>query len=147
MADRGAKISSWLSATFDCDPDHVTQFARALDLHWDKKSSDSARISIPLVEARARRLLLLLNEPIYRLEGGASPGRFPDMDFYVGKLEELDLDKDWVRDLWTTLLDPGIKLRNLAAHGFLFDFAHPMPQFPAPRGLFLCDADRAKGRT
>lgn len=117
------EISSWLGVTFGCDPDHATQFARALDLHWDGRSSDSARISIPLVEAGARRLLLLLNEPIYRLERGASPGRFPAMDFYVDKLEELDLDKDWVRALRTTLLDPGMNLRNMAAHGFKFDFA------------------------
>lgn len=117
------EISSWLSVTFGCDPDHATQFARALDLHWEGRSSDSARISIPLIEAGARRLLLLLNEPIYRVERRASPGRFPAMDFYLDKLEELDLDKDWVRGLRTTLLDPGMNLRNMAAHGFKFDFA------------------------
>lgn len=117
------EISSWLSATFGCDPNHATHFARALHLHWDGRSSDSARISLPLIEAGARRLLLLLNEPIYRLERGASPGRFPAMDFYVEKLEELDLDIDWVRAIRTTLLDPGMNLRNMAAHGFKFDFA------------------------
>jgi len=116
-------VASWAAATFGCDPEYAQQFAHALHLHWAGAPSDSARVSIPLVEAGARRLLLLLNEPIYRLERGASPGRFPAMDFYIEKLAELDLDQDWVRALRTTLLDPGMNLRNMAAHGFKFDFA------------------------
>ncbi|GAA2926214.1 hypothetical protein GCM10010458_05170 [Microbacterium luteolum] len=118
-----SEIGSWLSVTFNCDPGHAFLFARALHLHWRGEPSDSARIAIPLIEAGARRLLLLLGEPLYRIERGASPGRFPAMDFYLDKLEELDLDVDWVRAVRTTLLDPGMNLRNMAAHGFKFEFA------------------------
>lgn len=118
-----SEITSWLCVTFGCDPAHASQFARALHLYWREEPSDSARIAIPLIEAGARRLLLLLDEPIYRLERGASPGRFPAMDFYVDKLEGLNLDVDWARAIRTTLLDPGMNLRNMWAHGFKFDFA------------------------
>lgn len=118
-----SEIASWLCVTFGCDPVHASQFAHALHLQWRGEPSDSARLAIPLIEAGARRLLLLLDEPIYRLERGASPGRFPAMDVYVDKLEGLNLDVDWVRALRTTLLDPGMNLRNMAAHGFKFDFA------------------------
>lgn len=116
------EITSWMSATFGCDHEHARQFAHALHLHWEESASDSARVSIPLVEAGARRLLLLLNEPIYRLERGSSPGRFPAMDFYIDKLEELELDPDWASALRTALLSPGANARNMAAHGFKFDF-------------------------
>ncbi len=117
------EIASWVSVTFGCDLDYAYQFAHTLHLHWVGAFSDSARVAIALVEAGARRLLLLLDEPIYRVERGTSPGRFPAMDFYVDKLEELELDADWVRALRTTLLDPGMNLRNMAAHGFKFEFA------------------------
>ncbi|WP_290218142.1 hypothetical protein [Corynebacterium atrinae] len=117
-----SEIASWMCATFGGDPTHASQFAHSLHLHWRGEPSDSARLAIPLIEAGARRLLLLLDEPIYRLERGASPGRFPAMDFYVDKLEGLNLDVDWVRALRTTLLNPGMNLRNMSAHGFKFNF-------------------------
>jgi hypothetical protein len=117
------EIASWLSATFGCDDGRARYFAHSLHLFWNGESSDSARIAIPLIESAARGLLLLLDEPLYRLERGASPGRFPAMDYYVDKLEALGMDIDWIRALRTTLLDPGMNLRNMAAHGFKFEFA------------------------
>lgn len=118
-----ADIAAWLSGTFGCDGPRAAQFARSLHLFWEGASSDSARIAIPLIESAARGLLLLLDEPLYRQERGASPGRFPAMDFYVDKLQALGMDIDWIRALRTTLLDPGMNTRNMAAHGFKFDFA------------------------
>lgn len=116
-------IATRLAARYGADRELTIEFAAALQLFWAEKYSDSARILLPLIEAGARGLLLRLDEAIYRTERGNSPGRFPAMDFYIEKLEELDLDPDWVRAVKVALLSPGSNARNLAAHGFRFTFA------------------------
>ena len=74
------------------------------------------------IEAGARGLLLRLDEAICRVERGRLSGRFPAMDFYVEKLEALDLDRNWGRALRVVLLSPGANMRNTAAHEFRFSF-------------------------
>lgn len=98
-------------------------FSTSLALHWTEKYSESARLSIPLIECAVRGLLRTLDEPLYRTQRGDSPGRFPALDFYVDALAKRDLDPDWIRALRMTLLSPGMNLRNLAAHGFMMDFS------------------------
>jgi hypothetical protein len=117
------EVATRLAARYGSNRQLAIEYATALDLFWDEKYSDSARILLPLIEAGARGLLLRLDEAIYRLERGNSPGRFPAMDFYIEKLEQLGLDPDWVRALRVALLSPGSNARNLAAHGFRFTFA------------------------
>lgn len=116
-------IADWLSAMYDSDISHCRHFARAIELHLAGDQASSARLSIPLIESCARSLLLRLNEPLYRIERGSTPGKFPAMDFYLTKLDDLGLDPDWSRALRTTLLGRGLNLRNLSAHGFMFDFS------------------------
>jgi hypothetical protein len=90
-------VGNWLSTMGGADVSHCRHFARAIELHLQGDVSSSARLTIPLIESCARSLLLQLNEPLYRIERGANPGKFPAMDFYISKLEELDLDPDWSR--------------------------------------------------
>lgn len=116
-------IANWMVDSLSADVTLARQFSNSLVLHWDAKFSDSARLSIPLIESAARGLLLSLDEPLYRTQQGKSPGRFPAMDFYVDALSDRNLDPDWVRALRVTLLSPGMNLRNLAAHGFQMDFS------------------------
>ena len=97
--------------------------AHAIAQFWDGSYSDAARTAIPTIEAGARALLLLLDQAVYRVELGESPGRFPAMDFYIDKLEALGFDIDWARSVRTMLLSPGNNIRNLAAHGFRPNFS------------------------
>ncbi|WP_426939744.1 hypothetical protein [Pseudarthrobacter sp. S6] len=116
------KVADWMVDDLSADAAQANHFSRSLALHWAESYSDSARLSIQLIESAARSLLLTLDEPLYRTERGDSPGQFPALGFYVEALAKRDLDPDWVRALRVTLLSPGMNLRNLAAHGFMLDF-------------------------
>ena len=120
---RADEVAIWMVETLSADGSLAHFFSESLALHWAGKYSESARISIPLIESAARGLLRALDEPLYRTQRGDSPGRFPAMDFYVDALAKRDLDPDWVRALRMTLLTPGMNLRNLAAHGFVMNFS------------------------
>lgn len=120
---RADEVAIWMVETLSADGSLAHYFSESLALHWAGKYSDSARISIPLIESAARGLLRTLDEPLYRTQRGDSPGRFPAMDFYLDALAKRDLDPDWVRALRMTLMTPGMNLRNLAAHGFMMDFS------------------------
>lgn len=117
------EVAIWMVETLSADESLARLFSESLALHWAEKYSDSARLSIPLIESAARGLLRTLDEPLYRTQRGDSPGRFPAMDFYVDALAKRELDPDWVRALRMTLLTPGMNLRNLAAHGFMMHFS------------------------
>ena len=120
---RTDEVAIWMVETLSADGSLARFFSDSLALHWAQKYSDSARLSIPLIESAARGLLRTLDEPLYRTQRGDAPGRFPAMDFYVDALAKRGLDPDWVRALRMTLLTPGMNLRNLAAHGFTMDFS------------------------
>lgn len=116
-------LAAWLASAWDTDPEYAQSFAEALGLYWRGDPGSAARLSIPLCESGLRRLLLTLDEPVYRLEQGKSPGKFPSMDFYLGRLEKLDLDIDWVRAFRAEFLNEGLNVRNLFAHGFKLAFS------------------------
>jgi hypothetical protein len=116
------QIADWISLYFAADRATSGYFAESLSMHWAGRFSDSARLSIPLIENAARGLLLALGEPMYRIQRGESPGRFPAMDFYLDALENRNLDLDWIRALRISLLSQGMNLRNLSAHGFKMTF-------------------------
>lgn len=116
------EFAAWTSTTFGADDELSSQLADAQVRHWEGDYSGASRVSIPLVEAASRALLLALDEPLYRAERGARPGQFPTMDFYVQSLEDNGLDIDWVRAIRATLLSDGLNLRNLYAHGFKLRF-------------------------
>lgn len=117
-----ADLATFMVERYGCDSGLALEFARACDLFWQERYADAARLLLPLIEAGARGLLLRLDEALYRIERGKSPGRFPAMDFYLDKLASLGLDPDWERALRVVLLFPGRNDRNMAAHGFKFSF-------------------------
>ena len=116
------EFANWFSGTFGCDPVLSEHLADAQKRHWESDFTGASLVCLPLIEAAARGLLLKLDEPLYRAERGASPGRFPALDFYVQALEDNGLDVDWVRTLRATLLSDGLNIRNLSAHGFKFRY-------------------------
>jgi hypothetical protein len=116
------EFAAWMSTTFGTDDELNTLLADAQVRHWEGDYSGASRVSIPLIEAAARALLLALDEPVYRAERGARQAQFPTMDFYVQSLEDNGLDIDWVRAIRATLLSDGLNLRNLYAHGFKLQF-------------------------
>jgi hypothetical protein len=98
-------------------------YSHALMLFFEGRSSDAGQVALPIVEAAARGALLLLDEPLYRLEAGESSGRFPTLDFYIDALERRGLDEDWVRALRVILTRDGLNLRNTTAHGFKLNYS------------------------
>lgn len=117
-----SEIVAFVSSIYNSSPALARPFANALCMYWAGDRSSAARLAIPLIEAGARELLFLMDQPLYRMERGASPGRFPAMDFYVDRLEQVGLDADWVTALRGVLLSGGMNLRNRLAHGFKLDF-------------------------
>jgi len=117
------QVVAFLTTVYGASATLVQSYAEALDLFWRGDASSAARLAIPLIEACSRELLFLMDEPLYRMERGASPGRFPAMDFYIDKLEELGLDIDWVVALRSSLLSGGLNLRNRLAHGFQLQYS------------------------
>lgn len=118
-----ADITALLVERYGSDPQLAHDYSQALGLFWSERYSDASRLLIPLIEAGMRGLLLRLDQALYRLERGASPGRYPAMDAYLDRLAALGLDPDWERALRVVLLFPGMNLRNMAAHGFRFEFS------------------------
>jgi hypothetical protein len=76
---------------------------------------------MPRIEAAVRSLLLLLDEPIYRVEEDKSLGQFPGLGAMLPLLDKHGFDPDWSSFIRALLLTPGRNLRNLGAHGFLQD--------------------------
>jgi len=102
-----------LQLTFGCDLEKAFALAEGFLSYWAGRSADAGRIAFPLVEAGARGVLLHLGESLFRVEAGNSPGRFPSLETYIGKLESNGFDPDWIR----TLRNPIATLRNALAHG------------------------------
>ena len=111
-------VASFMVDHFGCDSELATRFADALLLYWERNFTAAAHLSLPLVEAAARNLLLELNEPLYRVEQGKKIGQYPGLGTLLPLLENEGLDKDWVRYIRVLLLPDGKNLRNLIAHGF-----------------------------
>lgn len=70
-------IVAFLMDTYSCDQGMATGFTAALRLFWQEEYAASAHLSVPGVEQGIRRLLLLLNEPVCRVEQGKKIGQFP----------------------------------------------------------------------
>lgn len=107
------EIAIHLSSRYRCDYELSFVLGDAICSFWDKRYSDAGRVAYPLVEAGARGLLLTLNDPLYKVQLGNSPGRFPSLESYAERLENHGFDDDWLR----CLRNPVAKLRNALAHG------------------------------
>ena len=111
-------VGTFMVGNFGCDSELATRLAEALLLYWERNYTAAGHLSLPLVEAAARNLLLELNEPLYRVEQGKKIGQYPGLGTLLPLLENEGLENDWVRYLRVLLLPDGKNLRNLIAHGF-----------------------------
>jgi len=114
-------LESFLSGQYGCDPRLGRALATALRLFWTGELDACVHLAIPKIEAASRSLLLLLDEPLYNVEQGKTPGKFPPLEFLLGTLEDNAFDADWARFLGTFLLSRGENYRNLVAHGFIHE--------------------------
>lgn len=121
IGSQGGSLSEETLSAFllsdNLDEPLTTAFSHALMLFFDGQTGDAGLVAFPIVEAAARGALLLLNEPLYRLEAGQGPGHFPALDVYIQALEDRGLDEDWLRTLRIVLTPDGLNLRNETAHG------------------------------
>lgn len=112
------EVAAYLGDTFKCDPQLGSALAMSFSLFWDSQFTAAGHLIYSKTEAAARGLLLLLDEPLYKVEMGKAIGQFPALDFYLTNLIAQGLDVDWVRAIKSVLLSEGSNLRNLTAHGF-----------------------------
>lgn len=108
---------------FLCSPADARILVRALRLYWRGDYVEAVHLITPFTESGARRLLLLLDEPIYRVEEAKKKriGQYLGLGALLPLLKKQGLDHDWVRYLETMLLPEKMNYRNLIAHGFLYD--------------------------
>ncbi|MFH9209979.1 hypothetical protein [Streptomyces globisporus] len=114
-------LHAWLVECYGSDPGLCMSLAESLSLYWKQDYISCVQLAMPRVEAAIRSLLLLLNEPIYRVEENKSIGQFPGLGTMLPHIERHGFDPDWSSFLRALLLTPGRNLRNLGAHGFLQD--------------------------
>ena len=113
------KITAHLVQTYRCDSQLALALEHAIVSFWDERYTDAGRAAFPLVEAGARGVLLLLGDPLYRIQTGNAGGHFPSLEKYAEKLEQHNFDIDWLR----CIRNPVAKWRNALAHGHRLELA------------------------
>ncbi|WP_285113768.1 hypothetical protein [Leifsonia sp. fls2-241-R2A-40a] len=137
-------LAEFIARYFNCDAHLSEVLGAAISHFWEGELTEAANLAIPLSEAGIRGLLLNLDVSLYRIEQGASPGRFPAMDTYLEELEEVGLDQDWLRTVELVFLSSGLNLRNQFAHGYRFRYTHAEAALTIRiAGLFVSLASRA----
>lgn len=107
------QITAHLVQTYRCDSQLTLALGQAIVSFWDERYTDAGRAAFPLVEAGARGVLLLLGDPLYRIQTGKAGGHFPSLEKYAEKLEQHNFDVDWLQ----CIRNPVAKWRNALAHG------------------------------
>ena len=113
------KITAHLVQTYRCDSQLALALGQAIVSFWDERYTDAGRAAFPLVEAGARGVLLLLDDPLYRIQTGNAGGHFPSLEKYAEKLEQHNFDVDWLQ----CIRNPVAKWRNALAHGHRLELA------------------------
>lgn len=113
------EIAAHLVQTYRCDSQLALALGQAIVSFWDERYTDAGRAAFPLVEAGARGVLLLLGDPLYRIQTGSAGGHFPSLEKYAEKLEQHNFDIDWLR----CIRNPVAKWRNALAHGHRLELA------------------------
>lgn len=95
------ELEGWLR-----EREHVTagiarSVRRALEYFWDGQWEASVGVGMPRIEALARELVLLLDEPVYRLQRAEIPGQYPGLGVLVGILADKGIPESWIRYLRT----------------------------------------------
>lgn len=113
------QITAHLVQTYRCDSQLALALGQAIISFWNERYTDAGRAAFPLVEAGARGVLLLLGDPLYRIQTGNAGGHFPSLEKYAEKLEQHNFDVDWLR----CIRNPVAKWRNALAHGHRLELA------------------------
>ena len=113
------QITAHLVQTYRCDSQLALALEHAIVSFWDERYTDAGRAAFPLVESGARGILLLLGDPLYRIQTGNAGGHFPSLEKYAEKLKQHNFDIDWLR----CIRNPVAKWRNALAHGHRLELA------------------------
>ena len=113
------QITAHLVQTYRCNSQLALALGHAIVSFWDERYTEAGRAAFPLVEAGARGVLLLLGDPLYRIQTGNAGGHFPSLEKYAEKLEQHNFDIDWLR----CIRNPVAKWRNALAHGHRLELA------------------------
>ncbi|MEV5898331.1 DUF4209 domain-containing protein [Nonomuraea fuscirosea] len=95
--------------------------ARAFQRFWVGDPEGAAFTAAPRVEALARNLLLVVDEPIYRTQRANTPGQYPGLGALLAFLKAKGVNESWYRFIYTLCANPagGPNLRNDISHGFI----------------------------
>lgn len=114
-----ASLAAFLSWNGQADNVLATSLARAFLHFWRGDYEACVHVAVPKIEAAARALLRELDEGIYKLQVGQTPGQYPMLYSLLKELEKLAMDESWIYFLrWLLLAPPGMNIRNDIAHGF-----------------------------
>jgi hypothetical protein len=90
--------------------------------YWSGDFDGSLHTAAVRVEAGARALVMLLDEPAYTVARGNAQGKYVGLDQLLDILAGRGFDPDWDRFIRTLLLGPtGQNLRHDVAHGFILN--------------------------
>lgn len=104
-----------------CEPRLARSITRAFLHYWNGDSESAVHVAVPKIEGTARNLLRELDQGIYQVQAGNSPGGYPYLHTLIKELEDLGLEESWAYFLRWLLLGPyGVNLRNEVAHGFVY---------------------------
>lgn len=108
----------------------ATALARSFHRYWSGDFDGSLHTAAVRVEAGARALVMLLDEPAYTVARTSAQGKYVGLDQLLDILTRRDFDPDWDRFIRTLLLGPtGQNLRHDVAHGFVL--SEPTPSTAA----------------
>lgn len=112
--------------------------ARSFHRYWSGDHEGSLHTAAVRVEAGARALVMLLDEPAYTVARGNAQGKYVGLDQLLAILLRHGFDPDWDRFIRTLLLGPtGQNLRHDVAHGFILSEPSPSTAALALRAYSL----------
>ncbi len=113
-----AALVEYLAAQPLVDTGLAGALARSLLRYWVGDYEGAAFTAAPRIERLVRNLVLTLNEPIYRLQAGQTPGKFPGLGTLLPILRDQQMNLSWWRFIYTLCVNPaGFNLRSDIAHG------------------------------
>lgn len=112
--------------------------ADALIRYWAEDYEACAYSLVPKIEAMLRALARAVDESVYRIQRGKSPGQYAGLGALLPMLGKRGFDESWIRYLTTLLSGPtGWNLRNELAHGFVERVPGPIAALLIQAALYV----------
>ena len=116
----------------------ATALARSFHRYWNGDYDGSLHTAATRVEAGARAMVMLLDEPAYTVARINAQGKYVGLDKLLDILARRDFDPNWDRFMRTLLLGPtGQNLRHDIAHGLVLGEPSPATAALALRACSL----------